>query len=67
MVKSLKELRFYPCLAFCHPGETDSGAAGCGNRAGLFWAEEEKTIAGYEDYVREGIEKGRRPELVGGG
>jgi len=31
-----------------------------------FGGRKRRAIAAYEDYVREGIEKGKRPELVGG-
>lgn len=38
-----------------------------GTVLGYFGRRKRRAIAGYENYVREGIGKGRRPELVGGG
>ena len=34
---------------------------------GYFGRRKKRAIVAYENYVREGIEQGRRPELVGGG
>jgi hypothetical protein len=38
-----------------------------GTVLGYFGRRKKRAIAAYENYVREGIERGRRPELVGGG
>jgi len=48
-------------------GERRRGWQDVGAVLGYFGKKKKRAIAGYENYVREGIEKGRRPELVGGG
>jgi hypothetical protein len=68
MVKSLKELRFYPWSGHSAIlGRQKRGWQDVGTVLAYFGRRKRRAIAAYEDYVREGIEKGRRPELVGGG
>jgi putative transposase len=68
MVKGLRELRVYPWTGHSAIMEKqerrwqDVGAV-----LGYFGRRKKGAIVAYENYVREGIEKGRRPELVGGG
>ena len=68
MVKNLKELRFYPWSGHSAiMGKQKRGWQDVGTVLGYFGRRKKRAIAAYENYVREGIEKGRRPELVGGG
>jgi putative transposase len=68
MVKDLRELRFYPWAGHSViMGKQERGWQDVGAVLGYFGRRKKKAMAGYEEYVREGIEKGRRPELVGGG
>jgi hypothetical protein len=48
-------------------GKQKRGWQDVGSVLGYFGRRKKGAIAAYENYVREGIEKGRRPELVGGG
>jgi hypothetical protein len=48
-------------------GKRKRGWQEVGTVLGYFGRRKRRAIGGYENYVREGIEKGRRPELVGGG
>ena len=42
IVKNWEELRFLSLVwPFCDHGQAEAGVAGCGNGAGIFWAEEE--------------------------
>jgi len=67
-VKSLKELRFYPWSGHSViMGEQKRAWQDVGTVLAYFGRRKRRAIAAYEDYVREGMEKGRRPELVGGG
>jgi len=68
MVKNLKELRFYPWSGHSTiMGTQKRGWQDVGVVLGYFGRRKRRALAAYENYVREGIEKGRRPELVGGG
>jgi hypothetical protein len=68
MVKNFKELRFYPWSGHSAiMGKQKRGWQDVGTVLEYFGRRKRRAIAAYEDYVREGIEKGRRPELVGGG
>jgi hypothetical protein len=68
MVKNLKELRFYAWSGHSTiMGKRKRRWQDVGTVLGYFGRRKRRTIAAYENYVREGIEKGRRPELVGGG
>ena len=68
MVKNFKGLRFYPWAGHSAiMGEQKRGWQDVGTVLGYFGRRKRRAIAGYEDFVREGIEKGKRPELVGGG
>jgi len=48
-------------------GKENRGWQDSGYILGQFGKQRKTARSGYEDYVREGIEKGKRPELVGGG
>jgi hypothetical protein len=48
-------------------GKQKRGWQDVGTVLSYFGRRKKRAIAGYENYVREGMEKGRRPELVGGG
>jgi putative transposase len=68
IVKSLKELRFYRWSGHSAiMGRQKRDWQDVGTVLAYFGRRKRRAIAAYEDYVREGIEKGRRPELVGGG
>jgi len=68
MVKNFKELRFYSWSGHSAiMGKQKQGWQDVGTVLEYFGRRKRRAIAAYEDYVREGIEKGRRPELVGGG
>jgi putative transposase len=68
MVKNFRELRFYPWSGHSAiMGQQKRGWQDVGTVLAYFGRRKRRAIAAYEDYVREGIEKGRRPELVGGG
>jgi REP-associated tyrosine transposase len=68
MVKNFKELGFYPWSGHSAiMGRQKRGWQDVGTVLGYYGRRKRRAIAAYEDYVREGIEKGRRPELVGGG
>ena len=68
MVKDLRELRGYPWAGHSAIiGKQERGWQDVGAVLGYFGRRKKRAIIAYENYVREGIEKGRRPELVGGG
>ncbi len=68
IVKNLKELRSYAWSGHSAiMGKQRREWQDVGVVLGYFGRSKKRAIAGYESYVREGIEKGRRPELVGGG
>jgi len=68
MVKNFKELRFYPWSGHSAiMGKVKRRWQDVGTVLAYFGRRKRRAIAAYEDYVREGMEKGRRPELVGGG
>ena len=68
MVKDLGELRVYPWAGHSAiMGKQERGWQDVGAVLGYFGRRNKRAIVAYERYVREGIEKGRRPELVGGG
>jgi len=68
VVKNLEGLRFYPWSGHSTiMGKQKRGWQDVGSVLGYFGRKKKGAIAAYENYVREGIEKGRRPELVGGG
>jgi len=68
MVKNFKELRFYPWSGHSAiMGRQKRGWQDVGTVLEYYGRRKRRAIAAYEDYVREGMEKGRRPELVGGG
>jgi len=68
IVKNLKELRFYAWSGHSAlMGKQKRGWQDVGTVLGYFGRRKKRAIAGYENYVREGIERGRRPDLVGGG
>jgi putative transposase len=68
MVKNFKELRFYPWSGHSAiMGKVKRGWQDVGSVQGYFGRRKKRAIAAYENYVKEGMEKGRRPELVGGG
>jgi REP element-mobilizing transposase RayT len=67
-VKDLRELRVYPWTGHSAiMGKQERGWQEVGAVLGYFSRGKKRAIVAYEKYVREGIEKGRRPELVGGG
>ncbi len=67
-VKNLRELRVYPWAGHSAiMGKQERGWQDVGAVLGYFGRRKKRAIVAYERYVREGIEKGRRPELVGGG
>ena len=68
MVKSLKELRSYAWSGHSTiMGKQKRGWQDVGMVLRYFGRRKRRAIAAYENYVREGIERGRRPEFVGGG
>jgi len=68
IVKNLKELRFYAWSGHSTIMRKQKRRwQDVGTVLGYFGRRKRRAIAAYENYVREGIEKGRRPELVGGG
>jgi len=68
VVKDLKELRVYPWSGHSAiMGKQKRMWQDVGRVLGYFGRRKKRAIVGYEDYVREGIERGRRLELVGGG
>jgi REP element-mobilizing transposase RayT len=68
IVKSWEELRFYPWSGHSAIlGKEKRGWQDVGAVLGYFGGRKKRAIAGYENFVREGMGKGRRPELVGGG
>jgi REP element-mobilizing transposase RayT len=68
MVKDLRELRVYPWAGHSAiMGKQERGWQDVGAVLGYFGRRKKRSSVVYEKYVREGIEKGRRPELVGGG
>jgi len=68
IVRNWEELRFYPWSGHSAiMGEEKRGWQDVGTVLGYFGRRKKRAIVAYENYVREGIEKGRRPELVGGG
>jgi putative transposase len=68
IVKNLKELRFYAWSGHSTiMGKQKRGWQDVEMVLGYFGRRKRKAIAAYENYVGEGIEKGRRPDLVGGG
>ena len=68
MVKNWEGLRFYPWSGHSTiMGKQKRGWQDVGSVLGFFGWRKKRAIAAYENYVREGIEKGRKPELVGGG
>jgi putative transposase len=68
IVKNLKELKFYAWSGHSTiMGKRKRRWQDVGTVLGYFGRRKRRAIAAYENYVREGIEKGRRPELVGGG
>ena len=68
IVKNLKELRFYPWSGHSViMGKQKRGWHDVGTVLAYFERRKRRAIGAYEDYVREGMEKGRRPDLVGGG
>lgn len=68
IVKNWKELRSYPWSGHSAiMGKQRRGWQDVGGVLGYFGRKEKRAVTAYENYVREGIRKGRRPELVGGG
>jgi len=68
VVKDVRELRGYPWAGHSAIiGKQERGWQDVGAVLGYFGRRKKRAIVAYENYVREGIEKGRRPELVGGG
>jgi hypothetical protein len=68
MVKDLKELRVYPWTGHSAiMGKQERRWQDVGAVLGYFGRRKKRAVVAYENYVREGMEKGRRPELVGGG
>jgi hypothetical protein len=68
VVKDLKGLGIYPWTGHSAiMGKQKRGWQDVGAVLSYFGRRKKRAIAGYENYVREGMEKGRRPELVGGG
>src|SRR3972149_4539342 len=68
MVKDMRELRVYPWAGHSAiMGKQERGWQDVGAVLGYFGRWKKMAMVGYEKYVREGMEKGRRPELVGGG
>jgi putative transposase len=68
IVKNLKQLRFYTWSGHSAiMGKQKRGWQDVGTVLGYFGRRKKRAIDAYEIYVREGIERGRRPELVGGG
>ena len=68
VVKDLEELRVYPWTGHSAVmGKQKRRWQDVGAVLGHFGRRKKRAIVAYENYVREGIEKGRRPELVGGG
>ncbi len=68
MVKGLRELKVYPWTGHSAiMGKQQRRWQDVGTVLGYFGRRKKRAFVGYEDYVREGIERRRRPELVGGG
>jgi len=68
VVKDWKELRVYPWAGHSAiVGRQKRGWQDVGTVLGYFGQRKKRAIVAYENYVIEGIEKGKRPELVGGG
>jgi hypothetical protein len=68
IVKNLKELRFYAWSGHSAlMGKQKRKWQDVGTVLGYFGRRKKRAIAGYENYVREGMERGRRPDSVGGG
>jgi len=68
VVKDLRELRVYPWAGHSAiMGKQERGWQDVGAVLGYFGRRKKGAMVAYEKYVREGMEKGRRPELVGGG
>ena len=68
MVKDFRELGFYPWSGHSAiMGKQKRGWQDVGTVLEYFGRRKKRAIVAYENYVGEGIEKGRRPELVGGG
>ncbi len=68
VVKDWKELRVYPWAGHSAVmGKQKRRWQDVGAVLGYFGRRKKRAIVAYENYVREGIEQGRRPELVGGG
>ena len=68
VVKDLRELRVYPWAGHSAiMGKQERGWQDVGAVLGYFGRRKKRAMVAYEKYVREGIEKGGRPESVGGG
>lgn len=68
VVKSLKELKGYPwCGHSALMGSVEREWQDTDTVLAYFGKRRKRAIENYEDFVREGIAVGRRPELVGGG
>jgi putative transposase len=68
MVRDLGELKVYPWTGHSAiMGKQERRWQDVGAVLGYFGRRQKRAMVGYEQYVREGVEKGRRPELVGGG
>ncbi|MBM4333599.1 MAG: hypothetical protein FJ117_20680 [Deltaproteobacteria bacterium] len=68
IVKALKGLSVYPLAGHSAiMGKQKRGWQDVETVLGYFGRRKKAAIVAYESYVREGIETGRRPELVGGG
>jgi len=68
VVKGWAELKRYPWAGHSAIlGKVERDWQDVGTVLGYFGRRKKRAIAAYENYVREGIEKGKRPELVGGG
>ena len=68
VVKDLRELRVYRWAGHSGiMGKQERGWQDVGAVLGYFGRWKKRAMVAYEKYVREGMEKGRRPELVGGG
>jgi putative transposase len=68
IVKDLDELRVYPWAGHSAVMEKQKREwQDAETVLGYFGRRKKRAMVEYEQYVREGIDKGRRPELVGGG
>jgi hypothetical protein len=68
IVRNLKELRLYAWSGHSAiMGEQRRKWQDVGGVLGYFGRRKKRAMAAYENYVSEGIERGRRPDLVGGG